>query len=245
MEYQPSIKELRARFQLLSSDPNPHFVLRDSDLAKVNDVAMIALTKSILFSTHTIIVTDPCSVLAPFGSPPPTAHTTWTANILHSQTARFILENQSDPLCRDSFTIAPASFSEGTEEWEDEDNWLTGGPDETISFESEYTNPSALNVNFADPVLAFQLLERAADGPPAPTIVKLWLPSLQGISPKTLLKLRADEADAFGRFHFAINEIVHGLQNSDSTTRVKEVLQKTDFEVRQYHEHLRTLKRRK
>lgn len=244
MEFQPDLQELQERLKLLASDTSPHFAIRDADLVGMDGAAQLALQKSAVFSAHTIIVADRCSVLRPMGCPPPTARPRWSNNTLKSEAARIVQRHRGDPLFDEHFTVVPRSIATSWEEWEDEDNWYASdGKEDVLTLVGHELGSHCLSVSFSDPMLAAQWREESPAQLGGLSAFNIWLPELKGLSLETTLRLRSDEADSFTQFHRAVRRVVTGLGRVDSTSAIKALLEETDHEVREYERRITQVRR--
>lgn len=233
--------------RLLSDDPTPHFIVSDADLAPLGSAGSLALVKAAAFASRVIVITGPCEHWRPQGLYPPTAKETWYGNRLASTAISDLERKMNDPHYSSVFTLVPISYEYWEEDWQTAEApgraaEISQGRGSHYHFENEYTKSDALKVSFQSPFVAAQLLERNSDLPSIS--VDLWLPILNGISLDDVLRVRADEGDAFDRLHFSIQQFMAELRSTESEEVLKAVLQHMHFEIKEYAERLRAIKRR-
>ncbi len=71
----------------------------------------------------------------------------------------------------------------------------------------------------------------------------IYLPYFRDISLETLVKLRTEETDAFLKFQYNLESIYNELAITDSESKIKELLKRTDYEVRTLNGEFEKIKR--
>ncbi len=71
----------------------------------------------------------------------------------------------------------------------------------------------------------------------------IYLPYFRDISLETLVKLRTEETDAFLNFQYNLESIYNELAITDSESKIKELLKRTDYEVRTLSGEFEKIKR--
>ncbi len=230
----------------LNSDPNLQFIIREQDLefalnkSKINDV-VISLKKCALYGKRAIIVTMPKTLYIPTGDYRPEAKKQWSEDKVSIRLRDLYEQYNSVPAFKENFYFIPEKIQVTAEEW-DNDEFAQYDIDSFV-FSNVYQNKYGINVSLSDPCINQHIFESLNCKGDELSVYNMWLPELKNVPFDILLKLRNEEQDSFTKFHFALKELIASFEDLNSETKLKELFQKVDYEVRTFEDKLKIIKK--
>ena len=249
--YEDIVKEL-------NSDPSLHFIIQEKDLEMAiknpkPDIAEMVLKKAALYGTKAIILLKEPGKKRYFSSGHPIYHggtlidsgieliSHQDSHVSESLRSLYSQFNKNSSFHK-IFYFLPEQIEEETTGYKDYEHYMPAQYSVT-SFLSIYTNKFGIDMTFNDPTINFHIFETLQCKNNELSVLNVWLPQLANVPLDILLKLREDEYDSFIKFQFALKRLIVDSGEVNSETKLKELFQYVDYEVRSFETKMNQIKK--
>lgn len=238
----------------LDSDPNLHFIIQEKDLEMAiknpkPDIVEMVLKKAALYGAKAIILLKEPGRETYFSSghhidridkgveliAHRDSHVSESLRSLYSQ----FNKNSS---FHKIFYFLPEQIETEIAGYKDYEHCMPTQYSVT-SFLSIYTNKFGIDMTLSDPTINFHIFETLQCKNNELSVLNVWLPQLANVPLDILLKLREDEYDSFTKFQFALKRLIVDSGEINSETKLKELFQYVDYEVRSFETKMNQIKK--
>lgn len=252
-KYEENIKWNKGAIAKLNSDPNFHFIIREAEIEKALNKSKpitveMVLKKGALYGTKAIILLKEPEVIrcrgqcsgSDFYLPFEYKYSSPSQSLQ----SLYNLFNK-DSSFQKIFYFSPEQVMEEDYDYDEVEHLLGGVINRTVvsSFSALYNNKFGVFVSFTDPTVNAHIFETLQCKNNELSVLNTWLPQLENIPFDILLKLREDEEDSFKRFQFALKHLIVDSAEANSETKLKELFQFVDYEVRSFETKMNQIKK--
>ena len=243
-----SVKQASRLSSKLSSDPNLHFIIRETDLERALEhpdhrALEMVLKTATLYASKGIILTKPVTHYKTPGYSDPNYHNYWGKGEISTKLKTFYNKHARVQSFNKLFHFLPERIEESIEEWIDENEWITATPNVMFDFSTAYNNCWGIGLSFSDPTLNAHIFGTLQCKHDELSVVNIWLPQLSNVPFDVLLKIRADEYSSFKRFQFVLRRLITDTENVSSERKLTELFKYVDYEVRRFDSKMNQLKK--
>lgn len=233
----------------LNYDPNLHFILRQDDMERtlrqptIQTVEM-ALKKAALYGKRVVIVGNSQTeyVKDSYNGKDHGKHF-WLGGEVSLRLNEIYEKLNRVPTFNETFYFLPERVEEVIETWQSPDDWESTDPRTKFEFDTAYKNKLGIDMSISHPTINTHIFETLHCKSDELSIRNVWLPELKNVPLDVLLKIRANEDDAFTKFQFAIKNLITDTKEIESEAKLLEVFQKVDYEVRAIETKMKQIKK--